>query len=79
MSKSAYYRHKEEFTESNNRQSFCCPSRGKLSGTVPETTVRSKSDYYDEFDVGNAKDDSVDLQSSDVMDVTLLSMKGMVH
>ena len=65
--------------ESNNRQSSPCPRRGKLSGTVPEATVRNKSDYYDEFDVGNAKDDSVDLQSSDVWDLTLLSMKGMVH
>ena len=79
VSKSAYYRHKEEFTESINRQSSPCPRRGKLSGTVPEATVRNKSDYYDDFDVGNAKDDSVDLQSSDVRDVTLLSMKGMVH
>ena len=76
MSKSAYYRQKEEFLESNNWQSSRCLRRGKLSGTVTGATVRNKRDLNGGLDADNAKDYSVDLQTRDV---TLLSVEGMVH
>ena len=72
VSKSTYYRHKEEFSEPNN------PGfqrrRTDLSGIAPDATVRSYGGSS--CDVGNSEEDCVDLQSSDV-DLRDVTMKGL--